>query len=116
MSWGEIQGHDSVVEQFRRAMANNRLASTFLFIGPPGVGKRTFAMRLAKAFLCEGAKSDALEPCGRCPACQQVDAGTHPDLEFISKPKDKSEFHPASNCSSAKEICACAKGCATGSR
>jgi DNA polymerase III subunit delta' len=90
MSWGEIQGHDSVVEQFRRAMANNRLASTFLFIGPPGVGKRTFAMRLAKAFLCEGAKSDALEPCGRCPACQQVDAGTHPDLEFISKPKDRS--------------------------
>jgi DNA polymerase III subunit delta' len=92
MSWGEIQGHDQVVEQFRRAIARNRLASTFLFIGPPGVGKRTFALRLAKAFLCESPKTDVLEPCGHCPACTQVDAQTHPDLEIISKPKDKSEI------------------------
>ena len=90
MSWGEIQGHDQVVDRFRRAIGRNRLASTFLFIGPPGVGKRTFALRLAKAFLCESPKDDVLEPCGHCAACQQVDARTHPDLEVISKPKDRS--------------------------
>ncbi|TVS15422.1 MAG: AAA family ATPase [Planctomycetaceae bacterium] len=90
MSWGEIQGHDQVIDQFRRAIANNRLASTFLFIGPPGIGKRTFAQRLAKAMLCESSRSDVLEPCGHCSACQQVDARTHPDLEVVSKPKDRS--------------------------
>ncbi len=90
MSWGPIEGHDQVVEQFRRALAQDRLASTFLLVGPPGVGKRLFAQRLAQAMLCEAERTDPLEPCGRCPACQQVDALTHPDLEVISKPKNSS--------------------------
>jgi DNA polymerase III subunit delta' len=55
-----------------------------------GIGKRTFAVRLAKAFLCESTKTDVLEPCDHCAACQQVDVQTHPDLEIISRPKDAS--------------------------
>ncbi|MCH5375334.1 MAG: DNA polymerase III subunit [Planctomycetes bacterium] len=90
MSWGDIQGHDQVVEQFRRALERGRLASTFLFVGPPGVGKRRFAQRLAQALLCEAPKDDPLEPCENCPACQQVQALTHPDLEVVVKPKDRS--------------------------
>jgi DNA polymerase-3 subunit delta' len=66
------------------------LASSFLFLGPPGVGKRTFADKLAQALLCETRAAEQLDPCGRCPACQQVAAGSHPDFEVISKPSDKS--------------------------
>jgi DNA polymerase-3 subunit delta' len=90
MTWQEIQGHDRVVEQFRRALRDGRLASTFLFVGPAGIGKRSFAMKLAQALLCETNREDRLEPCGACPACHQVAALTHPDLEFVSKPSDKS--------------------------
>lgn len=90
MTWQEIQGHDQVVEQFRHAVRRGRLASTFLFVGPPGIGKHTFALKLAQALLCENSSADALDPCGRCPACAQVAARTHPDLILVAKPEDKS--------------------------
>ncbi len=31
-----------------------------------------------------------LDPCGTCPSCAQVAAGTHPDLDVVAKPDDKS--------------------------
>ncbi len=88
--WHDIYGHDDVVEQFRRALARNRLASSFLFVGPAGIGKRTFALKLAQAFLCPTRPQRDLDPCGECPSCVQVTAGTHPDLQLVAKPKDKS--------------------------
>jgi len=90
MSWHGIDGHDDVVEQFRRAMARGRLASSFLFAGPAGIGKRTFALKLAQAMLCQTRPEEALDPCGACPSCAQVAAGTHPDLDVVGKPDDKS--------------------------
>ncbi len=90
MSWQEIHGHDNVVEQFRRASARGRLASSFLFAGPAGVGKRAFALKLAQAMLCQTRPEEALDPCGACPSCTQVAANTHPDLDVIGKPADKS--------------------------
>ena len=90
MSWQGIQGHDENVERFRRILASGRLASTFLFVGPPGVGKRTFALKLAQALLCQIVPDIELNPCGTCPSCQQVAAQSHPDLELIAKPADKS--------------------------
>jgi DNA polymerase-3 subunit delta' len=89
MAWQGILGHDDVVERFRRAIARNRLASSFLFVGPEGIGKRTFALKLAQALLCRASPEAALDPCGRCPSCVQAVAGTHPDLEVISKPADR---------------------------
>jgi len=90
MSWHGIDGHDDVVEQFRRAIARGRLASSFLFAGPAGIGKRTFALKLAQAMLCQTRPEEALDPCGACPSCVQVAAGTHPDLDLVAKPDDKS--------------------------
>ncbi len=90
MTWAGIEGHDGVVERFRHALRSNRMASTFLFVGPAGIGKRTFALKLAQALLCETNPEQDLNPCGHCPACQQVDALSHPDLEIVRKPPDKS--------------------------
>jgi DNA polymerase-3 subunit delta' len=92
MSWQGVLGHDSIVEQFRRSLARGRLASTFLFLGPPGVGKRTFALKLAQTLLCSESPAEQMQPCGRCPSCVQVQAGTHPDLFRISKPPEKSDI------------------------
>jgi len=90
MSWHGIEGHDAVVERFRRALARGRLAGSFLFVGPEGVGKRTFALKLAQAMLCPTRPEAALDPCGTCPSCVQAAAGTHPDLDAVGKPADKS--------------------------
>src|SRR5256885_174218 len=89
MSWQSIRGHDRVVEKFRRALAKGRLASTFLFVGPPGIGKRTFALKLAQGLLCERVPEVRLEPCGECSSCHQVASLNHPDVETVVKPADK---------------------------
>ena len=90
MTWHGIHGHDEVVEQFRCALTRRRLASSFLFAGPAGIGKRSFALKLAQALLCSTQPAEDLDPCGDCPPCVQVAAGTHPDLELVAKPRDKS--------------------------
>ena len=92
MSWQGIEGHDAIVEQFRQRLALGRMASTFLFVGPDGVGKRSFAVKLAQALLCQVHDPIELNPCGRCENCVQVEAGTHPDLLQVCKPADKSEI------------------------
>ncbi|MEX2141441.1 MAG: DNA polymerase III subunit delta' [Pirellulales bacterium] len=90
--WQGIEGHDAVVARFRRALERRRLASTFLFVGPPGVGKRSFALALAKSLLCERRDEALLDPCGICPSCVQVEAGTHPDLYVLGLPEGKSSI------------------------
>ncbi len=85
-----ILGHDHVLDRFRRSLRQGRLASTFLFLGLPGIGKRSVSFHLAQCLLCETTPPEQLVACGNCPGCQQVAALTHPDLIFIQKPADKS--------------------------
>lgn len=92
MSWASVRGHDRVLAELRRANEHGRLPHALLFVGPEGIGKRLFAKTLAQALLCEGGGQAALEPCGACSACVQVNAGTHPDLLQVSKPVDKHEL------------------------
>lgn len=89
MSWETIVGHPSITERFQRCAARNRLASTYLFLGPDGIGKRTFALKLSQAILCEQNETETLDPCGSCSGCLQVLKQTHPDLILVSKPADK---------------------------
>ncbi len=88
MPWSEILNHRSALERFQKSVANNRLASTYLFVGKNGVGKHLFALKLAQALLCENS-TEPLTPCGSCPSCAQVNARTHPDLILVSKPPEK---------------------------
>ncbi len=86
-----VQGHDAPWQLFRRAMERGRLASTFLFVGPAGIGKRTFAWQLGKTLLCPHRSAD-FQPCGICPSCMQCDAHSHPDLLYYCKPEDRTEI------------------------
>lgn len=85
-------GQDQLAERFRRTLRRGRLASTYLFVGPGGVGKRTFARRLAQALFCERADPEELAPCGECDACHLCLAGSHPDLLEVVKRADRSQL------------------------
>jgi len=88
MSWQGIEGHDAIAAEFARAQARGRVAGTYLFIGPPGVGKGTFARRLAKALTC-AAPQAGLVACNACASCVQAEAGSHPDIDVVQKPEDR---------------------------
>ena len=87
--WQGIHGHDAVVQRFRRSLASGRLAASYLFLGPEGIGKRTFAVKLAQALLCQRDDSGKLEPCGQCESCQLSLAGNHPDIDIVGLPAGK---------------------------
>jgi DNA polymerase-3 subunit delta' len=92
MSWDRVLGHDVLVERFRHAIARGRLASTFLFVGPNGVGKRRFAHELTRSLLCQRREESVLEACGECEGCHLFAAGSHPDFVTVAKPEDRAEI------------------------
>jgi hypothetical protein len=58
----------------------SRLSHGYIFSGPAGVGKKTFARRIAQSLMCETPKGTLLGYCGTCTGCTLFVAGTHPDF------------------------------------
>lgn len=67
---------------FFEGLTNETLSHGYLFAGPAGVGKKTFALRLAQSLLCVTPKTTLLGYCGICSGCTRVAGGVHPDLYF----------------------------------
>jgi len=81
MLFSEIQGQDSAIAILQNALAHDRLAHAYLFIGPAGIGKRRTALTLAQVLLCD---DQSHRGCGTCPSCTLVSAGSHPDMVFVA--------------------------------
>lgn len=65
-----LQGHQHVLDYFRKGLELDRLATTYLFSGSAGIGKRVAARALACFLHCENPKSN--EACGQCTHCQSI--------------------------------------------
>ena len=57
---------------------NKRLAHGLLFHGVKGIGKNAFALDFAHWLICEQPLAD--KACGKCKACQLIQAESHPDF------------------------------------
>jgi len=88
MAWQGIEGHDEIAARFAAANARGRISGAYLFVGPPGVGKGTFALALAKAVVCAQPRP-GMVACGTCASCMQAAAGSHPDIDVVRKPEDR---------------------------
>ena len=60
------------------ALDSGRVHHAFLLTGTRGVGKTTLARILAKCLNCETGITP--QPCGKCAACLEIDAGRFVDL------------------------------------
>jgi DNA polymerase-3 subunit delta' len=93
VSWTRIRGHETLVRAFQDVLRRGRLAHAYLFVGPEGIGKRLFAVELAKTLLCENPPGgEQRSACDACHACLQIQAGTHPDFQLVGVPEGKHEF------------------------
>lgn len=69
--FNKIVGNENVKNVFRRLLRSQRLPNSLLFVGENGVGKKPFALELAKAFVCRNPIDS--EACDECSACLRAD-------------------------------------------
>lgn len=73
--WEKFYGQKSAVETIRRDILSGKLKSAYLFTGPPGCGKTSAALTLAKAINCLDSPGDG-NPCNACEVCLAIDNRT----------------------------------------
>jgi DNA polymerase-3 subunit delta' len=73
----DLVGQERVAGFLRAAVESGAASHAYLFVGPPGSGKRSAALLLACALVCEDGG------CGACPACARVRRGAHPDVRIV---------------------------------
>src|SRR5712691_11646411 len=98
----QLIGNERVKKLLRRILEARRLPGAMLFTGEEGIGKKLFALEIAKALNCRTPRG--AEGCGQCPSCLRIakfndpqsnDADDfkeiiwtdHPDVGMVIAPK-----------------------------
>lgn len=66
----KLIGNTRVKEMFERLIKTDRLPNSLLFSGDEGVGKKQFALEIAKSFICQN--PEGISPCNSCQACKRA--------------------------------------------
>ena len=74
----DVIGQRGVTQTLRNAIGARRIAQSFVFSGPRGVGKTTTARILARGLNCE--QGPTADPCGACDACVEIAQGRDMDV------------------------------------
>jgi DNA polymerase-3 subunit delta' len=77
-----LLGHEWAVDMLKQHIVRESVRHAYLFAGPPGLGRRTLALRFAQALNCPQPKAPG-EPCGICRDCKQIENMQHPDLSIV---------------------------------
>ncbi|HKO35895.1 MAG TPA: DNA polymerase III subunit delta' [Pyrinomonadaceae bacterium] len=74
--FSNLIGNEEVKKSLQRLLANGRLPGSLLFTGEEGVGKKLFALELAKILNCKARRG--VEACAECSSCKRISNSTFP--------------------------------------
>lgn len=77
-----LTGHEWAVDMLKKHVIHGTTRHAYLFCGPPGLGRRTLALRFAQALNCPTPSAPGI-PCGSCRDCRQIESMAHADLTVI---------------------------------
>jgi DNA polymerase-3 subunit delta' len=77
----KIKGQERALEILKKSIQTNKVAQSYLFYGPEGVGKFTTALYFAMSLNCHSEMEK--RPCGFCVSCKKYLTFSHPDFVYI---------------------------------
>ncbi|HEX7999042.1 MAG TPA: DNA polymerase III subunit delta' [Pyrinomonadaceae bacterium] len=79
-----LNGNERVKEILQRMIKSRRVPGALLFAGEEGIGKKLFALELAKALNCR--QPAGTQACDACPSCARI-------MEFVLPANDDRDAH-----------------------
>jgi DNA polymerase-3 subunit delta' len=90
MGW-DFLGHEWASHLLQQHIARGEIRHAYLFTGPPGVGRRSMALRFSQAMNCTNPPAPG-EPCRACRVCKNIDRMQHTDLSVVQVAEGKTEI------------------------
>ena len=78
----DLTGHEWAVDMLKKHIVHGTTRHAYLLSGPPGLGRRTLAVRFAQALNCPTPLAVGI-PCGVCRDCKQIESMKHADLTIV---------------------------------
>lgn len=75
--WDKILGQDEAIKSLKTAFDEGKQASSYLFVGPEGLGKTDMARAMAASLMCKD------KGCKTCFDCTRLSRDTHPDFVIV---------------------------------
>ncbi len=74
-----LTGNERVKKLLRKMLTAGRVPGAMLFTGEEGIGKKLFALELARALNCRHLQG--VEACGTCPVCKRISHFNYPQSD-----------------------------------
>ena len=82
MSFKDIVGQERAIKILTKSLKENKISSSYIFVGSEGTGKKLAAIEFTKAVNCLNLSKDS-EACEDCQSCSEISKQCSPDLKII---------------------------------
>ncbi len=86
MSFKDIVGQERAIKILTKSLKENRVSSSYIFIGSEGTGKKFTAIEFIKAVNCLNLNKN-MEACNNCHSCNGINKQCCPDLKIVKTTK-----------------------------
>jgi translation initiation factor 1 len=92
MAFERLIGQKNVKDTLSELYLSGRVGHAYLFNGPSGIGKKSFAKEFAGLVMCPSATDG--KRCGVCECCVLMDNSTNPDYNYVTDDEPEVETLP----------------------